>query len=114
MNGSWLMVQGSWLMAKGADAGPGGAPRPKVAKFPSFKMFNSDKSKDVGHTCPTFPTLQNPKLPQNNTFENELGFVLGLFGVSWCLQRKIILVLELRDTSKSPDIMKMRGLRVLI
>ena len=33
---------------------------------------------------------------------------LWLFGVSWCLQGYIILVLELKDTSRNPEIIQMK------
>ena len=46
------------------------------------------------------------------TYENIM--FLGFFGVSLCLQRKIILVLGVRDTSENPEIIEMRVLRVLI
>ena len=52
--------------------------------------------------------IRDLKISKNNLRENELGFVLGLFGASWGLQRKLILVLGLGDTSGNPEIMNMR------
>ena len=40
--------------------------------------------------------------------ENDLEFVLQLFEVSWCLQKRKWLVLGLGGTSENPEIKEMR------
>ena len=52
-------------------------------------------------------------ISKNSMFENDVGPFLELFGVPWCLQKQIILVLGVMDTSENPKIMKMSGFRVL-
>ena len=52
-----------------------------VSKFRDFDLFDSNFSRCVGRTFP------NNQFPENNMFYTCVVNFLGLFGVSWCLQR---------------------------
>ena len=81
------------------------------------KIYQRDLRECSGPVCSNISNMlefQTSGFPKVIFSENDQGIFLDLFGVSWCLQRYIILVLGVMATPRNPKTIKMMSFRVFL